>query len=121
MKKKPNHLADYTDKTSIDTFALSGRLGDTYQRLQQATLEIRQILSEWQPDSILNQLHVVGIQDGMLTLSVKSHTAANHLHYQQHHLINIINEHVNNHSHSQTFTFKQLSSLKFLVVNLDHS
>ncbi|OOS20668.1 hypothetical protein B0682_05880 [Moraxella lincolnii] len=118
MKKTPNHLGDYSDKTRIGSSAVSGHLGDTYRKLQKATLEIRQILAQWQPNSILEQLYVVNIKDDALTLSVKSHTAANHLRYQQHQLIDILNDHVRHHGNSQTLTFKQLNSLRFVVVDL---
>ncbi|WP_227431088.1 hypothetical protein [Psychrobacter sp. I-STPA6b] len=108
-RKTPNQLAPLTDRQASAGARLPQTLQDKIETLSTYTNEFKEILEDGLPQEILATLWVVNYTDNILTLSVGSHTAANHLQYLSSSLIPLIQ--------SQSITFQQLNSINVIVTH----
>ena len=104
MKKPTNHLASRTERLANYQLPFQKKL----QQLQQLTDDVR---SAWQnvlPQEVLASLQVIACESFRLVVSTNSHTLANHLNYNQQHLLSTLQAFDNN--------FHQFNQLRFRVV-----
>lgn len=104
MKKPTNHLASRTERLANYQLPFQKKL----QQLQQLTDDVR---SAWQnvlTEEVLASLQVIACESFILVVSTNSHTLANHLNYNQQHLLSTLQAFDNN--------FYQFNQLRFRVV-----
>ena len=104
MKKQTNHLDSRTERLANYLLPFQKKL----QQLQQLTNDVR---SAWQnvlPQEVLASLQVIACESFRLVVSTNSHTLANHLNYNQQHLLSTLQAFDNN--------FHQFNQLRFRVV-----
>ncbi len=106
-KKQPNRLALLIDHQAFAGSALPKNLADDLNLYLQATDELKKLLVGCLPDEIISTLWVVGLTTDQLTLSVGSHTAANHIRYLQNAYLQVLT--------AQSITFKQLKQIHTVV------
>ena len=104
MKKPTNHLASRTERLANYQLPFQKKL----HQLQQLTDDVR---SAWQnvlTEEVLASLQVIACESFILVVSTNSHTLANHLNYNQQHLLSTLQAFDNN--------FHQFNQLRFRVV-----
>ena len=102
MKKPTNHLASRTERLANYQLPFQKKL----QQLQQLTDDVR---SAWQnvfPQEVLASLQVIACESFRLVVSTTSHTLANHLNYNQQHLLSTLQAFDNNFHHFNQLRFR---------------
>ena len=107
QKKKPNQLAPLTKQQLAAGYTLPKTLNIKYDELVSYTQKIRHLLQDGLPEEVIKTMWVVKYEQGNLTISVNSHTAANHLRYMSSTLVELIRK--------QSTTFKQLNAIDIIV------
>ncbi len=110
--KTTNHLGSSLDKLANAGTSLPS-LKNQLDTLQEATNELKSILSDCLPQEILNNCWVVHVSQHSLTLAVSSITASNHITYMKQGYLKILRE--------QSNTFTEINELKVIVAQVNQA
>lgn len=107
QKKHPNQFAPLSERQLVTGYTLPNTLNNKFNEFVDYTQEIRQLLIDGLPQEIIDTLWVVKYEHNKLTISVTSHTAANHLRYLATTLVQLIKD--------QSRRFQHLDSVEIIV------
>lgn len=105
MKKSTNHLASHSERLANYRLPYESKL----RELQQLTASVRQAWQGLLPDTLLDHLQVIALDNTTLTLSTANHTAANHLTYNRQLLLNTLHQYHQRFGHISQLRFKVLA------------